>query len=99
MNSPSRGVQKRRKMPKKTVIHVNQHKIKSNRKNGCNEPVITCKDYQQNRYGHEVIIFDANGIEAARVIYRPEAPLSCGAVCWIETYNKVEVRDGRINNR
>ena len=74
-------------------IHVNQHKIKSNKKHGRNEPVLTCKTSKSNDYGHEVIIYDKEGKEAARVIYRPEKPLSCGARCWIETKNEVKVID------
>lgn len=74
----------------KTIIHVNQHKIKSNRKNDKNEPVLTCKTYKSNDYAHEAIIYGQDGKEAARVIYRPNNPLSCGAHVWIETQNKVE---------
>jgi hypothetical protein len=74
----------------KTIIHVNQHKIKSNRKNDSNEPVLTCKTYKSNDYAHEAIIYGEDGKEAARVIYRPNNPLSCGAHVWIETQNKVE---------
>lgn len=40
----------------KTIIHVNQHVIKSNRKNGVNDPVLTIKTYKENRYAHEVEI-------------------------------------------
>ncbi len=75
----------------KTIIHVNQHIIKANRKNEANDPVLTVKDYKQNRYGHSVIIQDDAGNPIAKVMYRPEAPLSCGAVCWIETFNNVLV--------
>ena len=75
----------------KTIIHVNQHVIKANRKNGTNEPCLTTKTYKSNDYGHEVIIKDAAGNEVARVVYSPDKPLSCGAHCWIETQNKVEV--------
>ena len=75
----------------KTVIHVNQHVIKSNRSNGENKPVLTVKTYKSNHYAHEAIIRDENGIEVARVVYRPDAPLSCGAHVWIETTNTVEV--------
>jgi len=32
------------KKPKKKYIHVNQHKIRSNKKHGTNEPVITIKE-------------------------------------------------------
>ena len=71
----------------KKIIHVNQHVIKQN-KDGQNRPVITCKTYKSNDYAHEVVIYGQDGKEAARVIYRPENPLSCGAKVWIETINK-----------
>jgi len=63
----------------KTVIHVNQHKIKSNSKHNKLEPVLTCKTYKTNDYAHEAIIYGQDGKEAARVIYSPDKPLSCGA--------------------
>ena len=74
----------------KTIIHVNQHIIKSNRKKGEVEPVLTCKTYKTNTYAHEAIIRDAEGNEVARVVYRPDKPLSCGAHVWIETELNVE---------
>ena len=40
----------------KTKIHINQHRIKANRKSGATDPVITCKTYKDNRYGSEVIV-------------------------------------------
>lgn len=75
----------------KTVIHVNQHKIRSNTKKDQTEPVLTVKTYKSNDYAHEVIIRDPAGEEMARVVYRPENPLSCGAKCWIETNQEVEL--------
>ena len=72
-------------------IHVNQHNIKANAKDDEDRPVITVKNYKENRYGHEVVIRDAQGNEVARVIYRPERPLSCGARVWIETEQDVEI--------
>ncbi len=76
----------------KTIIHVNQHKIKANRKNPDNiEPVLTCKTYKDNRYGMEAIIKDKDGNEIGRFIYRPHKPLSCGAHVWFETESEVEV--------
>ena len=74
----------------KTIIHVNQHVIKANRKNGEVNPVLTCKTYKENIYAHEAIIRDEAWNEVARVIYRPDKPLSCGAHVWIETQLKVE---------
>lgn len=70
----------------KTIIHVNQHVVKANAKNGTNDPVLTVKDYKSNRYAHFVNI---NG--ASRVVYSPNKPLSCGAKVWIETQAEVEV--------
>jgi hypothetical protein len=75
----------------KHVIHVNQHRIKHNRKTGECTPVITCKTYKDNRYGHEAIIRDKQGNEVAKIVYSPNKPLNCGARVWIETQNEVDV--------
>jgi len=74
----------------KNIIHVNQHIIKANRKSGKVNPVLTCKTYKSNTYAHEAIIYGQDGKEAARVIYRPDKPLSCGAHVWIETTNEIK---------
>jgi hypothetical protein len=75
----------------KKIIHVNQHVIKSNSKKGENEPVLTCKTYKENRYASEVEILDKDGEVVAKVIYRPNNPLSCGAKVWIETNNDINI--------
>ncbi len=74
----------------KKIIHVNQHNIKAN-KDGANRPVLTCKTYKSNQYAHELIIFGQDGKEAAKIIYRPNTPLSCGAKVWIETNCNIEI--------
>ena len=74
----------------KTRIHVNQHNIKANAK-GEKLPVITCKTYKNNNYANEVVIYGQDGKEAAKNVYSPDKPLSCGAKVWIETINKVEL--------
>lgn len=68
----------------KKIIHVNQHKIKSNTKNMTDEPVLTVKTYKDNEYAHEAVIKAKDGSEVARVVYHPHKPLSCGARVWIE---------------
>ncbi len=68
----------------KTIIHVNQHVIKANRKNNQENPVLTCKTYKTNIYAHEVEIKGPS-----KVVYSPEKPLSCGAHVWIETQEEV----------
>lgn len=75
----------------KKRIHVNMHNIKKNNRDGTDLPVVSVKTYKTNRYGHEVAIYDKDGQECARVIYRPEKPLSCGARVWIETDNEVDL--------
>ena len=76
---------------KKTIIHVNQHNIKANTK-GDDRPVLTCKTYNENNYANEAIIYGNDGEIAAKVIYSPDKPLSCGAKVWIETKNRVELK-------
>ena len=68
----------------KTKIHVNQHVVRSNKKHGKKEPVLTVKTYKSNTYAHVVEI---NG--PSKVIYSPDKPLSCGARVWIETESEV----------
>tara|TARA_Y100001963_G_C6530956_1_gene331048 strand:+ start:181 stop:438 length:258 start_codon:yes stop_codon:yes gene_type:complete len=77
----------------KTVIHVNQHVIRANAKSGARDACLTVKTYKSNRYANTAVIRDAGGVEVARVVYRPDKPLSCGARCWIETTLTVEVDD------
>jgi hypothetical protein len=70
----------------KTIIHVNQHAIKANRKNKTNNPVLTVKTYKENNYAHEVEIEGPS-----KVVYSPDKPLSCGAHVWIETQGEVTI--------
>jgi hypothetical protein len=68
----------------RTIIHVNQHVIKANRKNGVNNPVLTVKTYKENKYAHDVEI-----LGPSRIVYNEEKPLNCGAHVWIETTSEV----------
>jgi hypothetical protein len=70
----------------KTIVHVNQHVVKSNAKTGATEPVLTVKTYKSNTYAHEVEI-----LGNSRVVYSPDKPLSCGARVWIETDAQVNI--------
>lgn len=70
----------------KRKIHINQHVIKANRKNGVQDPCITVKTYKGNQYAMEV---DIEG--PCRVVYRPNKPLPCGAHVWIETDSDVAI--------
>ena len=67
----------------KTYIHVNQHKIRSNIKNGTSKAIITVKQGKKNTYCNEVEI-----IGPSRIVYcgnGDEKPLlSCGARVVIE---------------
>jgi len=75
---------KQEKSKVKTVIHVNQHIIKHNRKTESNDPALTVKTYKSNNYAHEVDI-----LGPSKIVYRPQKPLPCGAHCWIETESQV----------
>ncbi len=75
----------------KTIIHVNQHRIKANKKDGTMLPVLTVKTWKSNYYCDEAVIRDGAGLEIARVVYSPDDPLPCGARVWIETEFPVEL--------
>ena len=70
----------------KTIIHVNQHNIKKNRKDNLNLPVLTVKTYKSTIYANRVKIHGDS-----EIVYSPDKPLSCGAHVWIETQAEVEV--------
>ena len=73
----------------KTIIHVNQHKIRANIKKDEADPVLTVKTYKSNTYAYQAEILDKEGNVAAKVVYSPHKPLGCGARVWIETQNEV----------
>ena len=72
----------------KKRIHVNQHHIKANAKDGGRRPVFTVKSYNSNRTGNQVVIHGPS-----RLIYQPDKPLGCGARAWIETTAEVDVHN------
>jgi hypothetical protein len=80
----------------RTVIHVNQHIIRSNYKKGERHPVLTVKSKGSNIYAHEAVI---NG--PCRIVYSPDKPLPCGARVWIETESAVtlNVEEDREDQR
>ena len=69
-------------------IHVNQHIIRSNKKNEANEPVLTVKEGKKNTYGYAVQIHGPS-----TVIYggNDKPVLSCGARVVIKTEAEVTI--------
>ena len=76
------------RIPAKTRLHIHAQKIRQNQKESLNQPVITVKKGNTNRYGHEVEIPGG-----CRVVYRPDNPMCSGARVWIETLYDVTVID------
>lgn len=75
----------------RTVIHVNQHNIRSNKTKDTDLPVITVKQGRKNTYCNEVEI-----LGPSRIIYGGEGSnakplLSCGARVIIETEAEVRI--------
>jgi len=73
---------------KKTYIHVNQHVIRSNKKHGKNDPVITIKQGNKNTYCHEVQI---DGPSSVLYGGNDKPLLSCGARVVVVTESDVKV--------
>ena len=63
----------------KTIVHVNQHIIKANKKNGTDDPPLTIR---RGKLKFNVSECTLRG--PVVVVYRPDKPLSCGARVWIE---------------
>jgi len=72
----------------KTYIHVNQHIIKSNKKNGIDEAVITVKRGSKNTYCKRVRI-----LGPSEVVYSgsEKTLLPCGARVAVITESEVEI--------
>lgn len=65
-------------------IHINQHVIRSNRKNDADEPCITVKMRGRTFRGRSV------EIERGMLEYHAK-PLSCGAHVWVETKGQITI--------
>ena len=72
----------------KKYIHVNQHKIRANKKHGTNEPVITIKEGKKNIYCHGVEI-----LGPSKMYYggNDKPILPCGARVVIETESEIKI--------
>ena len=64
-------------------IHVDQHRIKANRKDGTNLPFLTVQANGTSHKAHKVII------DGPSTLTSPGNTLSCGATTWIETTAEV----------
>lgn len=69
-------------------IHVNQHKIRANKKHGTDEPVITIKEGRTNTYCHEVEI---QGPSTVMYGGNDKPLLPCGARVVIKTQAEVKI--------
>jgi len=67
-------------------IHINQHHIRANAKDGSALPVITCKTSKGNIKGSTCTIHGDS-----EIVYSADKPLSCGAKVWIQTTAPVTI--------
>ena len=74
-----KGNWRKRALESVTRITVNQHKIRSNKKNNRNEPVVKIQQGNRVNYCHDIEITGK-----CRLVYSPNKPLDCGARVWIE---------------
>ena len=70
----------------KTIIHVNQHIIRANKKHGTNNPPLTIRTYKETIHAHEI---EVSG--KVRFIHSPDKPLKCGARVWVETEDEIKI--------
>ena len=86
----------RKKIPAKTKIHVNKNEILKNKNKNPEDlaPVFSVKRHDSNTYGY---LIKVNG--PCEIVYRPQEPLSCGAVAWVETFSQVQVQLTKSNQK
>ena len=72
----------------KTIIHVNQHKVRKRE-----DKTLTVKTYKSNTYARTAEIRGPS-----KVVYSPDKPLSCGARVWIETESEVVIDPEEVTN-
>lgn len=79
---PVAPLQKLFVMPAGTIkrIHVNQHIIRANKRNGQTNPVITVQ-WRNKSYTAKNLTIQGE----STAIYSPEKSLKCGAHVWVET--------------
>jgi len=71
--------------PAADYVHVHRSMVASNRKSGAREPALITRRGRSGKStrAHAVEILDATGEVAATLVYRPDAPLPCGATAYV----------------
>jgi len=88
------------------ILHVNRHVIASNKKNGTRLPPLVAKLKSKRKHDSSrslkglqsttLALSDSNGRVVARLVYRPDKPLNCGATAWLETDLAVVDEDAAV---
>ena len=60
-------------------VHVNGHVLRANKRDGTTFPPLVAKAGRRRVYGQSVEIAGPS-----RLVHRPDRPLNCGAVVWVE---------------
>lgn len=76
-----------------TIIHVNQNRIRTNRTQAKNQPVIRVQRGSRVRHYHEV------EIEGRCFVVYQKKPLSCGASVWLRVEPHIKVRSCSTSNK
>ncbi len=86
MNRGPKGTWRKRPRATTNLIYVNRGNISSNAGSGTFKAPITVNQGIKTRTGHEVKVG-----EDLRLVYRPYAPLPCGATLWLEVAPSVPI--------
>ena len=82
-----------------TIVTVNKHVVASNKKHGKDEPPIGIRKTKgaPAEYVHAVEFWGPT-----KMVYKPDAPLKCGARLWLEaagTLNVTRRHDGVLESK
>lgn len=78
---------------KHVVVSVNAHNIRYNIRHEDKRPPLRIEmPTGEVEYAFETVIYDLDHNEIARLVYRPDEPLSCGARLWLELCGGASMR-------
>ncbi len=81
-----KGTWRKSVQTKATFIHIDASTLAANSSNDENNPLFVVENGKHRKFFHEVEI-----TSPCKLVYRPDQPLSCGAVAYIEVEKSVNV--------
>src|SRR4051812_43073499 len=70
---------------KQTIIVINRHVVRSNKRTGVRRPPIRVSNGRHGKPSYHAAVKFSGA--TGRLVYDPDNPLPCGATVWLEVYD------------